>query len=448
MIDYKALRDPHLNLFWQYGGEKDNVSRLENNITKAFINLLDGSSQKEKTRLCNALFKTDLPASKLRFEFYLQKKPDPSLVSSFPERKRLLFAFCPTGKLRSKKKEGIEEDKASEEAILQVLRKVSGRSKGSIGKKSRKGDSIPDAWIFIYQGKTPLYVIILENKLRNLDPKQLDNHVEKSLYLKSDSVQPIFCSYKNLIQAIKPLHTYLSEQFVEYFILLGQDEVDDFHSAFLADRKLIPTTAYAFGEEIAKRVHPGEVNQRRGHMWRIEVDYPYLHEINFAYEDDGVRLSLAFGPNQTLGEKMLKAIECPRIEDAHLKELKQTFHLLDNFGRALKETYFEDDVPLEGFVSYLKKSFLPIKRGSSEEAISFYRKMRDEGFLTASSYRRIASYLKGKKGGFSFSPEISCDFFYPYEEIASMGLEGFSNECKEAIHKSLLAFDLKPGDGL
>ena len=448
MIDYKALRDPHLNLFWQYGGEKDNVSRLENNITKAFINLLDGSSQKEKVRLCNALFKTDLPASKLRCEFYLQKKPDPSLVSSFPEGKRLLFAFCPTGKLRSNAKEEIEEDKASEEAILQAVRKVSGRSKSPEGKKSRKGDSIPDAWIFIYQGKTPLYVVILENKLRNLDEKQLDNHIEKSLFLKPDSVQPIYCSYKDLIKAIKPLHSYLSEQFVEYFALLGQDEVDDFHSAFSAERTLVSTTAYAFGEEIAKKVHRGEVNQRRGHMWRIKVDYPYLHEINFAYEDDGVRLSLAFGPNQDCGKKMLKKISCPRIEDAHLKELRQTFHLLNNFGSAVKETYFEDDVPLDGFVSYLRNCFLSIKRGSSAEAISFYMKMRDAGFLTASSYRRIANYLKGRKGNFSFSPEISCDFFYPYEEIAPMGLEGFSDECKKAIRKSLSAFSLKPGDGL
>ncbi len=81
MTDYKALRDPHLNLFWQYGGEKDDVARLENNITKAFINLLDGSSEKEKARLCNALFKTDLSPSGLRLEFYLQKKP-----SSFFER--------------------------------------------------------------------------------------------------------------------------------------------------------------------------------------------------------------------------------------------------------------------------------------------------------------------------------------------------------------------------
>ena len=34
MIDYKGLRDCHLNIFWQYDGKP----YLENNITKAFIN--------------------------------------------------------------------------------------------------------------------------------------------------------------------------------------------------------------------------------------------------------------------------------------------------------------------------------------------------------------------------------------------------------------------------
>ena len=47
MIDYKGLRDCHLNIFWQYDGKP----YLENNITKAFINSIDSLSDVKKKHL-------------------------------------------------------------------------------------------------------------------------------------------------------------------------------------------------------------------------------------------------------------------------------------------------------------------------------------------------------------------------------------------------------------
>ena len=50
----------------------------------------------------------------------------------------------------------------------------------------QRGDSIPDGWIFVYADGRPEYLVALENKLYNLDPTQINNHIEKSLLISSD----------------------------------------------------------------------------------------------------------------------------------------------------------------------------------------------------------------------------------------------------------------------
>ena len=45
--------------------------------------------------------------------------------------------------------------------------------------ESQRGDSIPDGWIFVYSDGKPEYLVALENKLYDLDPTQINNHIEK-----------------------------------------------------------------------------------------------------------------------------------------------------------------------------------------------------------------------------------------------------------------------------
>ena len=94
MIDYKGLRDCHLNIFWQYDGKP----YLENNITKAFINSIDSLSDVKKKEVLFDLFGIKLKGEKIKLEFYLQKKPAVSKIKEFNEDYRLMFAFSPTGK--------------------------------------------------------------------------------------------------------------------------------------------------------------------------------------------------------------------------------------------------------------------------------------------------------------------------------------------------------------
>lgn len=69
-MDYKGLRDNHLNVFWSYGGNPE----LENDITKAFINTIDGMSVSQKEIFFKELFGIEISGLKCSFKYYLQKK--------------------------------------------------------------------------------------------------------------------------------------------------------------------------------------------------------------------------------------------------------------------------------------------------------------------------------------------------------------------------------------
>ena len=48
-LKYNGLRDPHLNVFYTYG----NKSHLENNVTKAFVNVLQSLKDSELKETVN-----------------------------------------------------------------------------------------------------------------------------------------------------------------------------------------------------------------------------------------------------------------------------------------------------------------------------------------------------------------------------------------------------------
>lgn len=70
MIDYKGLRDFHLNAFWQYDGKP----HLENNITKAFINSIDSLNDDDKRKMFSSIFDVDVSKGKIKVDYYLQRK--------------------------------------------------------------------------------------------------------------------------------------------------------------------------------------------------------------------------------------------------------------------------------------------------------------------------------------------------------------------------------------
>lgn len=379
MIDYKGLRDRHLNLFWQYDGKP----YLENNITKAFINSIDSLSDVKKKKALFDLFGIELKGEKIQLEFYLQKKPLVSEVKEFNEDKRLMFAFSPTGKCWGFNGQDTKDEKALFEAIKKELSAsyqdeelLISETKKAVAEylESQRGDSIPDGWIFVYSDGKPEYLVALENKLYNLDPTQINNHIEKSLLISSNKKPVIYKKYSEIKDIFEKLNTFTTDQFIEYLVLLGYSGVGDFSVACSSDPHVRKRLAIPFGKKILSFIDGGGIDERKWNITRRRVNYEYLHEINLIFNDDCIKVSLAFGSTQNSGRAMLDKIDGVNVSRDHLVRCKQSFHLMYFRGRNINNSYINCNFSLNDYIQYLKKNISLIKKQSPEEAIGLYKK--------------------------------------------------------------------------
>ena len=252
--------DPHLNMFWVYGsrikGKTDtetvNVNYLENNITKALINTIENlptdSSRISFLKDCEILPK-EAEDSSIVFEFRLQRKPSKEEVTRFPVNNRLLWGISPTGDAWDIRKIPIEKinfdnRKASVQFILEQIKdelETDDTEKDFAQNEAarlfdeieaihnNRGDSIPDGWILIYKNndntfeKEPLYCIAIENKWHRLDPYQLVNHWEKSLFIPNGKTR--FSKYADIYRMMRHYENKSSIviHFLEYMSLIGEE---------------------------------------------------------------------------------------------------------------------------------------------------------------------------------------------------------------------------------
>lgn len=443
-LDLAGLRDPHLNVFYSYGDKPG----LENNVTKAFVNVFEsfnGSQLKETVR---RLFEFELPEGKYSTAFYLQRKPEEAFVRSYPNR--IMFAFSPTGKSRgfegldtkdekeirkvleaeAKKRTEIEEEqKDYVEYTLNEIRKV----------RQNRG-SIPDGWIFIDVDDKPEVVIAMENKLYDLDPYQLNNHIEKSLYITENKPKPIYRKYEDILVVFKELNTFLSNQFIDYLIILNYAKVDDFSLACSIDKQLRQKQALKFGKEILDLVHDGEKDYRSWNIARCHVNYDYLHEINLAFHEDSIELWLSFGPTQNSAREMLSRIDKIEIKDPRFRVFLG-FHLLYFHGKILNGLYVSD-WQIDEFIEYWKRNIDLVKTSTPKEATQLYQKMYEDGKINKELLAKATERLRGKKSKILVVPEISLVFKWTYEEAAELGIEKFAKEVKSEFQKALQAMKL------
>ena len=107
-----------------------------------------------------------------------------------------MFAFSPTGKAwgikgldtkneKDIRKELFEEAKKQSEIEEEQEEFVNSTLEEIMKIRENKG-SIPDGWLFVDVNNKPVLVVAMENKLYDLDPYQLNNHIEKSLLIKEN----------------------------------------------------------------------------------------------------------------------------------------------------------------------------------------------------------------------------------------------------------------------
>lgn len=442
MIDYKGLRDCHLNIFWQYDGKP----YLENNITKAFINSIDSLSNVKKKEVLFDLFGIKLKGEKIKLEFYLQKKPAVSKIKEFNEDNRLMFAFSPTGKCWGFNGQDTKDEKALFDAIKNELSESYHDEELLINETKKaveeylhfqRGDSIPDGWIFVYADGRPEYLVALENKLYNLDPTQINNHIEKSLLISSDKKPVIYKKYSEITDIFEKLNTFITDQFIEYLVLLGYCSVEDFSVACSSDPLIRKGLAIPFGKKILSFIDGGVIDERKWNIPRMHVDYKYLKEINLIFGDNDIRVSLAFGSTQNSGRAMIEKLDGVYVSKDHLIRCKQSFHLMYYRGRNIYNSYIDSNFSFNDYIQYLKKNINSIRKQSPEEAIELYKKMLNDEFITRENFECLKGQLEGKRNPVLVVPEILIEYGWSYEEASKMGLDSFRNELKDKISKTL-----------
>ncbi|MBR3266513.1 MAG: hypothetical protein IKI55_00070, partial [Bacilli bacterium] len=299
---YKGLVDRHLNIFCGYGND-----HLENNITKAFVNVLNSLSYPDLKNVLEKLIGVDLP-NEAHADFYLQTQPPRDVIESFREDKRILFAFSPTGKSYPAPK-GL--DCNDREKVKEFLREVVCKENPGLGNDDIKAEvekrcedffsihdheSIPDGWILIYEEDVPALLIAMEDKLYDLNPYQLKNHLINGMFC-SEAHAPVYSTFEAIAAALDSTNTYLAAQFHEYLTILGYLKLElSLVEAAQIDKEIRWRFLTAPTQHILGRLFPeNEVDLRHNKTPRIRVDYPVLKEINLEMKDEGLRFSMALG---------------------------------------------------------------------------------------------------------------------------------------------------------
>lgn len=437
-----------MNAFWQYDGRP----HLENNITKAFINSIDSLNDDDKRIVFSSIFGIDVLDGKMKVDYYLQKKPEPVKVLSFPEENRVMFAFSPTGKCWGFSGQDTKDEKSLYEAIRKELSQnikddeiLKTETQKAVAEflQGKRGDSIPDAWILIYVDGKPSHIIALENKLHDLDPTQINNHIEKSLLITDNKRPVIYRKYDDIVNCFERFDSFVSNQFIEYLTILGYREVDDFSIACSADEGIRQRLSIPFGKKILEKIDGNEIDNRSWNTVRRHVSYSYLREINLIFSSNDIRVSLAFGPTPYFGKRMLESIDSIDVSSDHLVTFRQTFHLMYYRGRIIHSSYIDTDYSVNDYIAYWKKNIEYIRKYTPEEAIRLYEKMLDDGFITKDNYVALKRQLNGKKNLVLVIPEIIVEYGFGYEEASALGIEAFIDELKKKIDETMMSFKLK-----
>lgn len=475
-MDYKGLRDNHLNVFWSYGGNPD----LENDITKAFINTIDGMSVSQKEILFKELFGIEISGLKCSFKYYLQRKGNTlsSEVSKIPESNRIMFCFSPNPDHKGYKGQDTNDwDIVSEDIRKEVEKEYPndkktqdfefGKRLSECKRSAARDGSIPDACVFIYVNDVPTYVIAMENKLYSLDPYQINNHIEKSLLIVDGSKKkkPIYKGYKEICSILESksfCDTWICQQYLEYMTILHYRKPEKFISICDAEPKLRQWLATNFfGEELVSKLHDGKPDKRNWCTWRINVNYEYLKEINLVFkanekcESIGVGISLCFGSTQYTARKMIESIDSVKLRNKNIWYYGRGMHLFRYPCNNVKVSYtgFNRDAAydlehMNEYIDYWKKhiDMIPTKIITSEEAISIYSRLVDEGIVEKEKFDDLKNtilYRYKNTNRYTFVPEIEIMWYWSYEEILQIEEDAFTKQMIDAVNETLKEMKLK-----
>ena len=227
----KKSLDRHLNLFWNYSGN----AGKEDNMTRALINTLEFLEEGDKISFIKYILEKfeekneevrivlkelgDFDMEDIKVKFDLQ---NPYINVKDEKCLKLLMGLNPSGETWdedfydfSKKlnfdeiNENVTNNKASlkkylkEELNKEILEENMDTMLESFRIRKNRGGSRPDGWIFIHIENELKLIIAVESKLWDLDPYQLDNHLEKCLGVEDKKEAQYIFKFNEICEQLK-----------------------------------------------------------------------------------------------------------------------------------------------------------------------------------------------------------------------------------------------------
>ena len=473
----KNSHDKHLNVFWKYGLSDVTNVRLENNISKAFINVIDSLSDEKKGIILKELFNVDIDCSQVTYKYYLQTKTIKENVEEIPIQNRIMFSFCPSGKtwdtiisgdlIASRNYKKIKE--ILENRVIEEQPQLNGEEiKESVGEwmdEIRKSienihdqGSEPDGWILISEKGQLKYCIILENKLHDLDPFQIKNHREKSLKLKEQDTAPmVYKSYNEIVEVMAEINTFLSDEFIRYLFLLKYIRIERYKTLDLIETWDPEIHDYYLNKCLDYlKSQFGSIQPRD----RDKVSYSgswYIPQIVLCYNNEEMKLwlSVYVFPKQKRAKDYF-SYTCPDSFNAKdfpkASKCVLSFHfghriiaekavIYDEDGRE-KNTYCcwnEENVPfstVERYLLFWKNNAELIRTVTSvEEKKDILGRLVEEGFCQQGDIRDALDVFEKKpNSGKYVVPEIGFSFSWDIAEVIELDKK---DELQEAIEKKI-----------
>ena len=460
MIDAKVLlknkNDKHLNVFWQYNGSP----WLENNITKALINTFESLDDESKNDFILTFFGISLSGKSITYKYFLQTKPDKAEIESIDENRRLLFAFSPTGK--SWGAEGIDSgninliEKCIRESLRQNYPLKEDKEIDELAQRelagtkeiiANRGESIPDAWIMIYEGDTSNYCIAMENKLHDLDPFQLHNHCEKSLFMKQNNIR--YAKYSTILEKLNELNGYLVGDFLRYMYFLDYWKIDNLKQLYGMDEDHIKIYSSERCRQLLGEISKKDVTWHRNWMYRFMTDNDYNREIGMEYCDEkqSFRMPLYFGSTQSSSRAMYKMLG----EKGYRIQKKFKYHNSFHFqykgtGKNVEASYCEDNelFDIEKYIEFWINNADLLWQMDKLGRSDLLKKMVEGEIISRKDYDRLLQFSDGYEKKLNVCPEFGVDLEWKFEQAQQLDEKGlFADEIKGCIDEIYDQFNIK-----
>lgn len=174
------MADRHLNLFYSYNQSRE-AELIENNLTRAFIQVLRALSGPVRNRLLRSLFSS---------------RPESATLASYD------YERAETA-LQDNMDDAVSKKCAGKHVIAIATRRPDEESDDGTQQHDVEGSSKPDAWI--YDGQKHEFCLLIECKRggNEIDPEQLQRHARRWFGMDAADVHRVDLTWQYVLKVVE-----------------------------------------------------------------------------------------------------------------------------------------------------------------------------------------------------------------------------------------------------